>query len=172
MTEPPQTTRHVIVMGVSGSGKSTIAEGIAKRTGWTFAEADEFHSQANIAKMEAGTPLTDEDRWPWLASLGEWMREQSAHGISTVITCSALRRTYRDVLRTGLDSLDFIHLDGPPEVIRQRMGHRKGHFMPPELLQSQLDTLEALGADESGVVLDIRSTPHELVDEAIAWLKP
>lgn len=171
-TEQGSATRHVIVMGVSGSGKSTIAEGIADRTGWTFAEADEFHPKANIAKMEAGTPLTDEDRWPWLEALGGWMREQSAAGASTVITCSALRRTYRDVLRTGLDSLDFIHLDGPADVIRERMGSRKGHFMPPELLQSQLDTLEALEADESGVVLDIRGTPDELVDKAVAWLKP
>jgi len=171
-TEASQTTRHVIVMGVSGSGKSTIAEGIAERTGWTFAEADEFHPQANIAKMEAGTPLTDEDRWPWLEALGAWMREQSVSGASTVITCSALRRPYRDLLRTGLDSLDFIHLDGPADVIRERMGSRKGHFMPPELLQSQLDTLEALEPDESGVVLDIRGTPDKLIDEAVAWLRP
>jgi len=158
-------------MGVSGSGKSTIAEGVAQRTGWTFAEADEFHPQSNIAKMEAGSPLTDEDRWPWLEALGEWMREQSARGVSTVITCSALRRTYRDVLGRGLDSLDFIHLDGPVEVIRERMGSRKGHFMPPELLQSQLDTLEALGSNENGVVLDIRRTPQQLVDEAVNWLE-
>lgn len=171
-TDRGSATRQVIVMGVSGSGKSTIAEGIAERTGWTFAEADEFHPKANIAKMEAGVPLTDEDRWPWLEALGAWMREQSAAGTSTVITCSALRRPYRDLLRTGLDSLDFIHLDGPADVIRERMGSRKGHFMPPELLQSQLDTLEALEADESGVVLDIRGTPDELVDEAVAWLKP
>lgn len=157
-------------MGVSGSGKSTIAEGIAQRTGWTFAEADEFHPAANIAKMEAGTPLTDEDRWPWLEALGAWMREQSAGGRSTVITCSALRRPYRDLLRAGLSSLDFIHLDGPAEVIRERMGQRKGHFMPPELLQSQLDTLEPLGEDESGIVLDLTKTPDDLVDESVRWL--
>lgn len=165
-----QPTRHVIVMGVSGSGKSTIAEGIAERTGWTFAEADDFHPKANIAKMEAGTALTDADRWPWLEALGAWMRERSAAGESTVITCSALRRPYRDLLRTGLDSLDFLHLDGPAAVIRERMGSRKGHFMPPELLQSQLDTLEPLGEDESGIVLDLTRTPDELVDEAVAWL--
>ncbi|WP_353951465.1 gluconokinase [Knoellia sp. S7-12] len=164
-------TRHVIVMGVSGSGKTTIAEGVTEQTGWAFAEADEFHPKANITKMEAGTALTDEDRWPWLGALGAWMQQKSAEGTSTVITCSALKRTYRDVLRSGLDSLDFIHLDGPAEVIRERMGGRKGHFMPPELLQSQLDTLEALDADESGVFLDIRRTPEQVIDEAVAWLK-
>lgn len=165
-----QQQRHVIVMGVSGSGKSTIAEGIADRTGWVFGEADEFHPAANIAKMEAGAPLTDEDRWPWLEALNAWMRERAEAGESTVITCSALRRVYRDRLREGLDSLDFLHLDGPAEVIASRMEGRKGHFMPPELLQSQLDTLEALDPDESGVVLDLRHTPDELIDEALAWL--
>lgn len=158
-------------MGVSGSGKSTIAEGVAQRAGWTFAEADEFHSAENIAKMEAGTPLTDEDRWPWLDALNAWLREQDSLGRSTVITCSALRRPYRDRLREGLDALHFVHLDGPMEVIRERMAGRSGHFMPPELLQSQVDTLEPLDADESGLVLDIRSTPEQLVDQAITWLE-
>ncbi|KGN34186.1 gluconate kinase [Knoellia sinensis KCTC 19936] len=161
----------MIVMGVSGSGKSTVAEGIAKRTGWTFAEADEFHPKANIAKMEAGTPLTDEDRWPWLEALNEWMVERAADGESTVITCSALRRIYRDRLRQGLESLDFIHLHGPAEVIAERMKGRKGHFMPPALLQSQIDTLEALEPDESGVVLDLTHSPEQLVDEAVVWLE-
>lgn len=157
-------------MGVSGSGKTTIAEGIVERTGMTFAEADSFHPAANIEKMESGVALTDEDRAPWLDALNAWMRERSAAGESTVITCSALRRSYRDVLRAGLPSLDFVHLDGPAEVIRERISSRRGHFMPPQLLQSQLDLLEPLDADESGVVLDVRLSPEEIIDESVARL--
>lgn len=166
----PGATRHVVVMGVSGSGKTTIARGIADATGFEFAEADAFHSAENIAKMEAGVPLTDADRWPWLTALAEWMASRAATGVSTIITCSALRRTYRDVLRDGPPSVTFVHLDGPAEVIRERMSCREGHFMPPSLLQSQLDTLEPLDPDESGVVLDLRTPRDELVDRVVAWL--
>lgn len=168
MTAHP--TRHVVVMGVSGSGKTTIAEGVAAATGLEFAEADAFHSPENVAKMEAGTPLTDEDRWPWLRSLAEWMDARADAGTSTIITCSALKRTYRDVLRDGPPSVDFLHLDGPAEVIEARMEGRKGHFMPTSLLQSQIDTLEALEADESGIVLDLREPPQVLIDQAVEWL--
>jgi gluconokinase len=166
------STRHIVVMGVSGSGKTTIARGIADASSLrlTFAEADEFHPKVNIEKMESGVPLTDEDRWPWLRALRDWMVERAAAGESTIITCSALKRTYRDLLREGPPSLDFVHLDGPAEVIRERMSGRKGHFMPPELLQSQIDTLEPLGPDESGVVLDVRKSPEELVSEAVRRL--
>lgn len=166
----PTLTRHVVVMGVSGSGKSTVALGVAEALGVEFAEADEFHSEANVAKMESGTPLTDDDRRPWLRDLSTWMGEQARAGRSTVITCSALRRTYRDVLREGPPSVDFLHLDGPVEVIRDRMSGREGHFMPPSLLESQLDTLEALDEDESGIVLDLRRSPEQLIAEAVAWL--
>lgn len=165
-----EQTRHVVVMGVSGSGKTTIGRGVAAATGFEFAEADEFHSRENIAKMEAGTPLTDGDRWPWLEDLAAWMEARSRAGVSTVITCSALRRTYRDVLRDGPPSVDFLHLDGPAEVIEGRMSGREGHFMPPSLLQSQLDTLEALDPDESGIVLDLRRPPEELIEQAVTWL--
>lgn len=165
-----QPTRHVVVMGVSGSGKTTIGRGITEATGFEFAEADEFHSPENIAKMEAGTPLTDDDRWPWLEDLAAWMEARSQAGASTVITCSALRRTYRDVLRDGPPSVDFLHLDGPAEVIAARMEHREGHFMPTSLLQSQIDTLEALEPDESGIILDLRRPPEELIAQALAWL--
>lgn len=163
-------SRHVVVMGVSGSGKTTIGRGIAEATGFEFAEADEFHSRENIAKMEAGTPLTDEDRWPWLEDLAAWMDARAAEGISTVITCSALRRSYRDVLRDGPPSVDFVHLDGPAAVIEGRMSGRDGHFMPTSLLQSQIDTLEALEPGERGVVLDLRQPPEELIEQAVTGL--
>ena len=168
MTVDP--TRHVVVMGVSGSGKTTIARSIAAATGFEFAEADRFHSPENIAKMEAGHPLTDEDRWPWLRALAAWMNARADDGVSTVITCSALKRTYRDVLRDGPESVDFLHLDGPAELIKGRMSHREGHFMPTSLLQSQIDTLEALEPDESGTVLDLRQTPEVLIKRALDWL--
>lgn len=157
-------------MGVSGSGKTTIAEGVVAHTGMTFAEADSFHPRANIEKMESGVALTDEDRGPWLEALNAWMAERSRAGESTVITCSALRRRYRDVLRAGLPSLDFVHLDGPADVIRERITSRRGHFMPPELLQSQLDLLEPLDPDESGIVLDVSRDPEEIVTDVLAWL--
>ncbi len=168
---PGARTRHVIVMGVSGCGKSTVAAGVGAAMDLPFAEADRFHPAANIAKMEAGTPLVDADRWPWLGELSGWMAAQAREGHSTVMACSALRRSYRDLLRSGPPSLDFIHLDGPLEVISERMSGRAGHFMPVSLLQSQFDTLEPLGADESGVVLDVRRPPEALVAEAVAWLR-
>jgi gluconokinase len=157
-------------MGVSGSGKTTVARGIADALGLVFAEADEFHTEANVAKMRAGTPLTDEDRWPWLAALAEWMSRQDELGNSTVIACSALRRAYRDVLRSGAAEVEFVHVSGPAELIRERLANREGHYMPASLLDSQVATLEPLEADEEGVVLDLRLTPDELVDEAVSWL--
>ena len=166
-------TTHVVVMGVSGSGKTTVAEGVVERTGWVFAEADAFHPQANIDKMASGTPLTDEDRWPWLRDLGAWMAEHGAKGEDTVITCSALKRVYRDVLREGVAGLAgehrvvFAHLDGSAEVIAARLKGRRGHFMPASLLQSQIDTLEELDPDEDGVVLDLTAPPAGLIARAL-----
>ncbi len=167
-------TTHVVVMGVSGSGKTTVAKGVVGRTGWVFAEADAFHPQANIDKMASGTPLTDEDRWPWLRHLGAWMAEHGAKGEDTVITCSALKRTYRDVLRADVEALGeghrvvFAHLDGSAEIIAARLEGRQGHFMPASLLQSQIDTLEDLEPGEDGVVLDLTASPRELVDQVMA----
>jgi gluconokinase len=163
--------RHVVVMGVSGTGKTTVAQGVAAATGMVFAEADEFHSAANVAKMAAGQPLEDADRWSWLESLAAWMATQDEQGHSTVIACSALRRAYRDVLRSGPPSLDFVHLDGPAEVVRQRLAKRTGHYMPASLLESQLATLEPLEPDEAGVVLDLTLPPEELVARVVAWLR-
>lgn len=169
-------TTHVVVMGVSGSGKTTVAQGVVARTGWVFAEADEFHPQANIDKMSQGIPLTDEDRWPWLHDLAGWMAAHAAKGEDTVITCSALKRSYRDVLRADVAALGgghrviFAHLDGAAEVIASRLEGRKGHFMPPSLLQSQIDTLESLDADEGAVVLDLTADPDVLIAQVMAHL--
>jgi gluconokinase len=157
-------------MGVSGSGKTTVAHLLARATGMLFAEADDFHSRANVEKMRAGTPLTDEDRWPWLRDLAGWMSERADEDRSTVITCSALKRTYRNVLADGPPSLDFVHLDGPREVIHQRMQLRHHDYMPDSLLDSQIDALEPLQPDESGIVLDLALTPDVLAAEAIEGL--
>jgi len=162
-------TQHAVVMGVSGSGKSTIAVLIAERVDWVFADADSFHPPANIEKMRVGIPLTDADRRPWLLALAEWMAEQSEQGNSTVLACSALRRSYRDLL-SGRTEVGFIHLHGPAELIEARMKARD-HFMPPSLLTSQFATLEELQEDEVGVVLDLQRSPEELVDAAVDWLE-
>ena len=164
------TLRHIVVMGVSGCGKTTVSQGISRVTGMDFSEADDFQSESNDAKMRAGHALDDADRGPWLEALAAWMATEHEQGRSTVIACSALKRGYRDVLRTGPPTLDFIHLDGPAEVVRQRMATREGHYMPASLLDSQLDTLERLGVDESGVVLDLTCSPQELVAQAVSWL--
>lgn len=169
MTDP--ATRHVVVMGVSGSGKSTIARPLASHLGWTFGEGDDFHPQANVSKMEAGEPLTDEDRWPWLLALSSWMGDHAGRGEDTVITCSALRRAYRDVLRQGGGTVGFIHLVGPPEVLAERMTDREDHFMPASLLDSQLATLEPLEPDEVGVTLDVRLSTEELIAAAVEWVR-
>jgi len=162
--------QHLVVMGVAGSGKTTVAQGIARRLGRTFAEADDFHPATNVAKMAAGTPLTDEDRAPWLAELAAWVTAQDRAGRDTVVTCSALRRTYRDVLRTAEGDVRFVHLAGDPALIGDRMAQRTDHFMPVALLPSQLATLEPLEDDEPGVVVPIGGTPDEVVDEALRAL--
>lgn len=163
-------TRHVVVMGVSGSGKTTVARGIALTTGLLFAEADDFHSQANVDKMRSGRPLTDDDRLPWLNDLAVWMAERAAEGQSTVIACSALKRAYRDVLAGGPPAIDFVHLRGTVQLIRQRISARAGHYMPASLLGSQIDTLEPLEPDEPGVVLDVDAPAHELIARAVRQL--
>ncbi|MEU5948718.1 gluconokinase [Micromonospora sp. NPDC047465] len=164
-------TRHVVVMGVSGAGKTTVARGISARTGLTFAEADEFHSPAHVEQMRAGVPLDDAARLPWLRNLAAWMADRSAEGVSTVLACSALKRSYRDVLRQGPPSVEFVHLDGPAEVIRDRLARRAGHYMPASLLESQLATLEQPHPDESVLVLDGSLTPDELVSAAVDGLR-
>ncbi|MET8908695.1 gluconokinase [Micromonospora sp. NPDC004551] len=167
MTGERPPTRHVVVMGVSGAGKTTVARGISELTGLRFAEADEFHTEAHVAQMRAGIPLTDTDRWPWLRALAAWMAERHAEGVSTVLTCSALKRAYRDVLRQGPAPVEFLHLDGAAELIRDRLDRRVGHYMPASLFDSQRAILEHLGPDESGVVLEVAASPDELVRAAV-----
>lgn len=157
---------QVIVMGVSGTGKSTVATALADRLGWPFIEGDDLHPRSNVAKMESGEPLTDQDRAPWLAAIRHRAQQESAAGRSAVITCSALKRQYRDLLRDGVDAMFFVHLHGTQAVLEPRMAMRERHFMPPKLLQSQLDTLEPLQADEDGVAVDISGTVDQVISEA------
>nr|WP_203416735.1 gluconokinase [Jiangella ureilytica] len=166
MTIPP----HLVVMGVSGSGKTTVATRLAQLLDRPFAEADDMHPPANVAKMAAGTPLTDADREPWLRTVRDWLSSQAEQGRSAVVTCSALRRAYRDVLRAAAGGVRFVHLDGDPELIATRMKQRKGHFMPASLLRSQLDTLEPLQPGEDGVRVPIEGTPGDIVADALRRL--
>ena len=161
------TTCHVVVMGVSGSGKTTVARGIAEATGLVFAEADDFHPAANVEKMRSGIPLADDDRWPWLSELARWMAEQAAVGASTIMACSALKRAYRDVLASGPPSVFFVHLFGDPGLIEARISGRTGHYMPASLLGSQLATLEPLQPDETGLVIDVALPLDRIVAAAV-----
>ena len=160
----------VIVMGVSGSGKSTLAKGISTVMRWEFAEGDAFHPEANVAKMRSGQALTDEDRWPWLESIGSWISTKEAAGESAVVTCSALRRAYRDLLRRDRPHVRFLHVTAPADVIHDRMEHRAGHYMPAPLLQSQIATLEPLGDDEPGTTVTNEGTAAQVLDRALAAL--
>lgn len=157
----------IVVMGVAGSGKSTIAAGLAEKMGVDFIEGDALHPQANVNKMAAGIPLTDEDRWPWLEAIGDRIESERQAGMGVVVSCSALKHVYRDCLRKRVDGrVRFILLDGPRDLISKRMSGRKGHFMPQSLLDSQLATLEKPGPDEDAVVLDISHTVPTLLVEA------
>lgn len=159
--------QHLVVMGVAGCGKTTAAQLMAERLGWIGAEADEFHPTANIAKMASGVPLDDDDRWPWLRAIRDWMSEQDAAGRDSVVTCSALKRHYRDVLRQASGRVRFVHLDGTVDLIGDRLEKRTKHFMPAGLLPSQFAILEPLDADEDGVVVPVSGTPDEIVDDAL-----
>lgn len=157
---------HLVLMGISGSGKTTLAERLAEELNRPYAEADEFHSAANIEKMRSGAPLTDEDRGPWLAAIRDWMGT-AATTRGTIVTCSALKRTYRDLLRQASGRVFFLHVICDPAVITERMEHRLGHFMPASLVPSQLATLEELGTDEDGAVLVNSGSVDELVEQAL-----
>lgn len=151
---------HLVVMGVAGSGKTTAAASLAALTSWPLAEADDFHPEANIVKMSAGTPLSDEDRWPWLRSLRDWMSGQVDKQSCSIVTCSALKRVYRDLLSEAKGRVLFVHLVAEQEALCERMEQREGHFMPPQLLPSQFATLEPLEPDEDGIVIESRETPE------------
>lgn len=158
-------------MGVTGSGKTTVGTLVAGRLGWDFEEGDSLHPPENVAKMSSGHPLTDDDRWPWLARIGEWFDAERARGRSAVISCSALKRSYRDFLRTGRPDLRFLYLAGSREQIAGRLAQRHGHFMPPSLLDSQFADLQPLQPDEPGFTVDISGPPEEIAARAIELLK-
>ncbi|WTY91404.1 gluconokinase [Sphaerisporangium sp. NBC_01403] len=173
---PPAAPRQtfaaplLVVMGVTGSGKTTVGAALAQRLRVPFADADDFHSQANVDKMSAGVPLDDADRLPWLRSIGAWLAGHVAGG--GVVSCSALKRSYRDVLREAAPGVGFVHLHGDQEVVRRRVAGRPGHFMPASLVASQFQTLEPLEDDERGVVLDLGRTVDELVEDYLAAAPP
>ncbi|WP_244242247.1 gluconokinase [Nocardioides seonyuensis] len=164
------TRHHLVFMGVSGTGKSAVGRPASEALGLTFAEGDDFHPQANIDKMSRGVPLTDEDRWPWLRLLAAWTRERAARGEGTGLACSALRRVYRDVLREAAPDTVFVHFTGSRETLEKRMGARE-HFMPTDLLDSQLATLEHLGPDERGIVVDIEDPIDQIVDDLVSRVR-
>jgi gluconokinase len=169
--EPPTTTITVVVMGVSGSGKTTVAHRLADQLGWPFAEGDDFHPRANVEKMAAGTPLTDEDRWPWLAAVARWIGEQESAGRSAVVTCSALKRAYREALRRDHPSVWFVHVSSSYAALQHRLEIRGGHYMPVSLLGSQLETLEALGKGEPGITISGEGSPDEVAERALDALR-
>ena len=167
MPLPPSSSRRptvpplVTVMGVSGSGKTTVGAALAQRLGVSFADADDFHPAANVAKMSAGVPLDDLDRLPWLQTISLWLADHAATG--AVVSCSALKRWYRTILREAAPDQIFVHLDGSPVVVARRVAGRPGHFMPTSLVSSQFATLEPLDPDETGVALDLDLPVDELV---------
>ncbi|MGP2437493.1 gluconokinase [Streptomyces sp. JW3] len=167
--QQPQTPHVVVVMGVAGTGKTTIGPLLAARLGVPYAEGDDFHPPANIAKMTAGTPLDDDDRWPWLDAIGGWAHQRA--GLGGVVSCSALKRSYRDRLRGEAPGLVFVHLTGSRELIEDRMSHREGHFMPTALLDSQFGTLQPLQPDEPGVAVDVSGGPEEIAERAVTALQ-
>ncbi|MGO4596632.1 gluconokinase [Terrabacter sp. 2RAF25] len=160
----------VVVMGVSGSGKTTVGAALAQRLRVPFADADDFHPEANIAKMSAGVPLSDDDRGPWLGIIGDWLASHADTG--GVVSCSALRRAYRDVLTAAATQAYFIHLHGTPQVIATRVAGRPGHFMPAALVESQFETLEPLQSDERGSALQVDQPVDDLVTQSLALLNP
>jgi gluconokinase len=155
-------------MGVAGSGKSVIGAAFARTLGVDFVEGDEYHSAENVERMSRGVPLTDDDRAGWLRALASRIREAKDAGTGLVMTCSALKRSYRDVLRTEARELQFVFLKGPRELIAERLAGRRGHFMPSSLLDSQLATLEEPSPDEGAWVCDIHLSPPELISSLVA----
>jgi gluconokinase len=166
----PGARQRWVVMGVSGSGKSTVGAALAARLGVRFIEGDSYHPPHNVAKMASGLPLDDHDRVDWLNALADEIKAARAHDTGLVLSCSALKRRYRDLLRQADPDLRFIHLHGPRVLIAERMAHRTGHYMPPMLLDSQLRDLEPLEADEAGLRLEITAAPDLLVDRITVLL--
>jgi len=161
----------IVLMGVAGSGKSTVLKRMRERWGWPSAEGDEFHPASNVAKMSSGQPLNDEDRWPWLNALAAWIGAREKAGDNCVLTCSALKRAYRDVLRDGHPSVRFVQLVAAPDTLQARVEQRPAHYMPASLLGAQLATLEPLQADEPGMVASTEKSPDHVIDDIEAWLE-
>lgn len=166
-----RVTVTLVVMGPSGTGKTSVAQALGAATGWVVQEGDDLHPEANRAKMAAGHPLDDADRWPWLRRVAEWIGEQEAAGQDAVVTCSALKSSYRDLLRDGHPSVRFVALLVPRATLEARLTARKGHFMPASLLDSQLATFEMLGPGERGIVVAASSTPDEIARETLEHLE-
>lgn len=166
-----RTPCALVVMGVSGSGKSTIADRLAARLGWRFEDGDQFHPPANVAKMSAGHPLTDEDRWPWLQAIADEIDRVCAAGEHAVIACSALKRAYRDILVHDRDDVRIVFLDGTQDLIAGRLATRKGHFMPSGLLDSQFATLERPDAAERPLTVSIDASVETIVDDIVKQLE-
>ncbi len=165
-------TVHFVIMGVSGSGKTTAAQALQKHLGCAYAEGDDFHTQANRDKMGSGIPLNDDDRLPWLQNLRNWMSGQSRLGAKhSIITCSALKKAYRDILRDAEGEVRFIHLRPSVEVNKQRLEARIGHYMKANMLDSQLAILEPLADHETGIVISSDGTPQQVEAEILAWVK-
>jgi gluconokinase len=161
----------VVIMGVSGSGKSTVAAGLCKAEGWQLIEGDALHPPGNIAKMSAGTPLTDDDRWPWLRAIAARLDELRAANVSAVVACSALKRSYRDVLIGDRPDTYLVYLRSSHRLIGERMRARKGHFMPPGLLDSQFASLHEPGPDERPIIADLARPAEEVVAQVVARLR-
>ncbi len=161
----------VVVMGVSGSGKTTIATLLAGSLGWDFADGDDLHPPSNVAKMRSGTPLTDDDRWPWLQAIGTWIDAHLASGQHGVVTCSALKRAYRDRLLVGRQGVRLVYLCGSYDVVAARQAARQGHFMPAALIQSQFETLEPPGEDEHPITARVDLPPMQIVADLVKLLK-
>ena len=158
----------LIVMGVSGSGKSTVAARLAERLGWDFQEGDDLHPPANVAKMHSGHPLTDEDRWPWLDRVAAWIAGR--RGEPGIVACSALKRMYRDRLRAANPNLRFVYLKATPQEITDRLANRTGHFFPPALARAQFNDLQEPGPDEKPIIVPIGQTPDDIVNRVLAEL--
>lgn len=159
-------------MGVSGCGKTTVAGLLARRLGWQLAEADLFHSPGNVAKMRAGIPLTDEDRRPWLAAIAAWIDAALAEGKPGVVTCSALKRRYRDIIVGDRPGVRLVYLRGSYELIASRLASRQHEYMPASLLKSQFEALEEPGADENPIVMPIELPPAEIAERIVASFLP
>lgn len=168
---PSKPALCLVVMGPSGTGKTTTARLLSQRLGWKFAEADEFHPKSNIDKMSAGIALDDDDRAPWLAAIRDWISDEAMMGESTVITCSALKRRYRDTLRGAEARVRFVELHAPQGVIGDRLAQRRGHYMPPSLLTSQYADFEPLAADEDGVKVSVEQDPDAVATDALRQLE-